>query len=213
MPHFYRATIFSNCVHVCGQNRWLSTFISAIGCVVHLPLDLGHILVGLEFRNGARGAFPLQSSLLWLGASVLAAALSLDCLVCLIADRVVRHAKGAPALTMGAVTIYPPLVPTSDPGLLHILACLNMAVHSQRAAKSRIADDNRRLHSQTSTPRADRPNATGLASAKNLLPHRLWLDDFVQHVRLAVFTNQMRIAFAFVIIHFIDVVVLAVLCQ
>jgi hypothetical protein len=47
---------------------------------------------------------------------------------------------------------------------------------------------------------------------RKLLP-RLRLDDFIQNVRLGIFPHQMRIALAFVIIHFIDAVVFPVFCQ
>ena len=95
--------------------------------------------MGLEYPYGAGGTFLVQPSLLRPSFSVLAAALSLDCVVSLIADGLIHRATGAPAFTVGGVTIHlPSLVPTSDPRLLCILACFNAAFHSQRAAKDRM---------------------------------------------------------------------------
>src|ERR1041385_1045017 len=103
-----------------------------LGLASHLPADLGRILVGMGFRYGTESILTLQPSVFRIGVSVLAAALSLDCMVSLVSDPSGLCAKRAISCTMGSGTVHTDLVHPSNPNLRHIFACLNVAVNSQR---------------------------------------------------------------------------------
>jgi hypothetical protein len=103
-------------------------------------------LVGLERGDGTGIPVVLHLYQLRVRASLFAAALSLDCLVCAVADGAFSYATGASTHSIG-ISFFSPLVLTSHAMLLHFPACLDMASDPKGSAENLLVGKIRRLHS------------------------------------------------------------------